>query len=50
MKKFNKIKFIDKKDLNIRNKELDLFYNSMHQNYSGKLVTAKIISNYLNEN
>ncbi len=51
MKKFNKIKFIDtKKDLNIRNKELDLFCDSMHQNYSGKLVTAKIISNYLNEN
>lgn len=50
-KKFNKIKFIDtKKDLNIRDKKLDLFCDSMHQNYYGKIVTAKIISKYLNEN
>ena len=51
IKKFNNIKFIDtKKDLNIRDKKLDLFCDSMHQNYYGKIVTAKIISKYLNEN
>lgn len=51
MTNFNNIKFIDtKKDLNIGDKELDLFCDSMHQNYSGKLITAKIISSYLNEN
>lgn len=51
MTNFNNIKFIDtKKDLNAGDKELDLFCDSMHQNYSGKLITAKIISSYLNEN
>ncbi len=51
LKNFNNVYFIDtKKMLHINDKKLDLFCDSMHQNYSGKQLTAKIISNYLNEN
>ncbi|MAV56062.1 MAG: hypothetical protein CMI79_00805 [Candidatus Pelagibacter sp.] len=51
LKNFNNVYFIDtKKMLDINDKKLDLFCDSMHQNYSGKKLVGKIISNYLNEN
>ena len=45
------VKFIDtKKYLSQKIKGEELFCDTMHQNYKGKLVTAKIISNFINDN
>ena len=42
--------FIDTKNyLRIDDKEKILFCDIMHQNYEGKLVTARIISEYIND-
>ena len=44
------VKFIDtKKYLNSKDKETELFCDIMHQNYKGKIITAKIISDIIND-
>ena len=46
----NFVKFINTKDyLKPSDKKLNLFCDNMHQNYKGKVITAKIISNYIND-
>tara|TARA_B100000989_G_C19527142_1_gene467546 strand:- start:1322 stop:2287 length:966 start_codon:yes stop_codon:yes gene_type:complete len=45
------VKFIDTKEyLSSKIKREKLFCDTMHQNYKGKLITAKIISNFINDN
>ena len=44
------VKFIDtKKYLNSKDKETELFCDIMHQNYKGKITTAKIISDIIDD-
>ena len=46
----NFVYFIDTKQyLKNDDKMLELFCDNMHQNYSGKKITAKIISDYIND-
>ena len=48
--KYDFVYFIDTKNyLRIDDKEKILFCDIMHQNYEGKLVTARIISEYIND-
>ena len=47
---YNFVYFIDtKKYLSLDEKKKILFCDNMHQNYDGKLITAKIISNQFND-
>lgn len=47
----NIVKFIDTKEyLPSKIKGEELFCDTMHQNYKGKLITAKIISDFINDN
>ena len=44
------VKFIDtKKFLRSEEKKQNLFCDSMHQNFKGKIITAEIISKYIND-
>ena len=47
---YNFVKFINtKKFLTLKEKELELFCDSMHHNYNGKIITANIISKFIND-
>ena len=47
---YNFVKFINtKKLLTSKDKELELFCDSMHHNYDGKVITANIISKFIND-
>ena len=47
---YNFVKFINtKKLLTSEDKELELFCDSMHHNYDGKVITANIISKFIND-
>lgn len=47
---YNFVKFINtKKFLTLKEKELELFCDSMHHNYNGKVITANIISKFIND-
>tara|TARA_Y100000992_G_C21273261_1_gene498253 strand:+ start:3405 stop:4367 length:963 start_codon:yes stop_codon:yes gene_type:complete len=44
------VKFLDTKSfLNTKEKELELFCDSMHHNYDGKVIVGKIVSNFIND-
>ena len=44
------VKFLDTKNfLNTKEKELELFCDSMHHNYDGKVIVGKIVSNFIND-
>ena len=47
---YNFVKFINtKKLLTSKDKGLELFCDSMHHNYDGKVITANIISKFMND-
>tara|TARA_B100001250_G_scaffold303986_1_gene265787 strand:+ start:657 stop:1619 length:963 start_codon:yes stop_codon:yes gene_type:complete len=44
------VNFINTKEyLKTEDKKMELFCDTMHHNYKGKVITAKIISNYIND-
>ena len=49
-KTYNFVKFINTKNyLSSKNKDSELFCDIMHHNYNGKVLTANIISNLIND-
>ena len=47
---YNFVKFINTKNyLSSKNRELELFCDIMHHNYNGKVLTANIISNLIDD-